>query len=141
MALTIFMSGAALGRLPSIDRGSCVTRDGVEIDMRDLEFFVGDQIVMETKSGRMYASINGDQFVMSRDREGKDIVGVIDVPFAIEKKDRLDISLSLVELENKHYLYWKETFLNRRARQGLFEYSPDKLSKYCEGSFGSGSIP
>jgi hypothetical protein len=53
----------------------------------------------------------------------------------------LDIQLKLVTFEGALALYWRETYLHRTYRQGLFEIQGMRASPLCEGAGGVTSIP
>lgn len=85
--------------------------------------------------------------VMARvDREAVEIIdgdgasrsrGIVDVSRIASADTDIDISLNFIILDGKISVYWKETYLNRRYRQGVVNLSRDgDVSIICEGVGG-----
>lgn len=60
----------------------------------------------------------------------------IDIAEAVEPERDIDIQTVFGFFDNELVVYWRETYQNRRYRQGLFKLQEGALPELCEGTGG-----
>lgn len=117
--------------------GTCEGR-AESVDIRRLMFL---------RSTTLDAEIDGEPVRIEIDRERISIRSIADnqemyeanVDYLIDPDANLDVALTLGLLDGRLILYWRETFINKIYRQGIFAINKDGVSQICEGRGGISS--
>lgn len=116
--------------------GSCLAGE-TAFDLSKALMISNRSIEVENLGDSITARLEGESLMIlsgDPDRLSSDI---IDIGQLISPNYDIDISLSFMSLEGQVTLYWRETYLNRRYRQGVFSIdSTGNIAPICEGVGG-----
>jgi hypothetical protein len=118
----------------SVGLGSCRGADGflelrriALLENRALDFRDSGKIFRVTVDG---PKVRIEQLA-SREDHGIYVVNLENI-----LKGNPDIALTLGLLDDRPVVYWRETFVNRSHRQGIFKIKGQSLVPLCEGKGG-----
>ena len=120
--------------------GYCTKKTGESIDLESV-FFLKNTFIKDGIERKKYTITEEIFYVERYDKqgslEGKTFIPVdmLAAEYLGESKN-LDVSLSLVLVNNKIGVFWKETFLYQIRHQGLFIIENDELVPVCKGQSG-----
>lgn len=119
--------------------GSCLD-NGVFYDLSKALNISNTDIEILELGDRARAKIEGESIVLTKAISGRFSSEIIDIGHIVSPNEDIDISLSFVLLDEKVSLYWRESYLNRRYRQGIFRIDgAEGIVSVCEGVGGGGS--
>lgn len=78
----------------------------------------------------------GEDVVVEFDDTDSANIFILEVDTHFNAEYDLDVDLSFVVLDNEIVVRWKETYLHRQYRQGLFRISGSGISEICTGTGG-----
>ncbi len=116
--------------------GYCANSDG-PIDLDAILFLRNESVRI---GEGLEARINGEHIYINEIGQ-REAFTYFSVATAISPTTDIDIRLEFASLNGQVFVYWKETYLHRIYRQGLFRIDatadwPDRLTPYCEGEGG-----
>lgn len=115
------------------DLGSCLGDKGI-FELRRIMFLTNRTIDIDS-AGKFRVTLDRQKVKIQRlsGASGGE-VHIVNVGNIISGEP--DIVLTLGILDNRPVLYWRETFLHRRYRQGVFSIVGQSLVLLCQGSGG-----
>lgn len=122
-------------------KGSCKS-ETVNLSLNNVYFLKDKSLIEPIVDGYKILEINGDNFDVayySKDGKFKQLKFdniALDVAANNKNNSDVDIEASFVLLDGQVAVYWKETFINRPYKHGIFKVDNDKLVFYCEGKGG-----
>lgn len=116
--------------------GNC-EQNGRSIDLHRVMLLENRWIDIDSPQGPLRISVNRGTFLATEigpRSERRQFIS--DISDTIDPGSQIDIELKLAYLDGRLVLYWKETFQNRRYRQGLFNIVGTEVASLCEGLGG-----
>lgn len=116
--------------------GDCVSSGG-PVALDSILFIRNEWVQI---GGGLEARIDGET-VYINEIDQRDAFSYFSIATAISPTADIDIQLQFALLDGELFVHWRETYLHRMYRQGLFRLEPqadwpDRLVPYCEGRAG-----
>ena len=116
--------------------GSCLAGE-VAFDLSEALMISNRNIDVGNVGERTRARLDGESLIILNGDPDRSSSEIIDVGQLISPNDDIDVSLNFMSLEGRIALYWRETYLNRRYRQGVFSFDgTGNIVLICEGVGG-----
>ena len=123
-------------------KGTC-NFEGGSLSLNNVYFLKDKSLIESTIDGYRILEVNKDDFnIAYYSKNGKfkqlkfDNVSM-KVSLSNKNNSDVDIEASFILIEGQVAVYWKETFINRMYKQGIFKIDADKLVFFCEGKGGT----
>jgi hypothetical protein len=101
-------------------------------------FLENDELDFDGRHGKLHISLEGQEVLIATRPPAETVTTARNIGNAVSKReDDADVDLKLGLLDGKLVLYWRETYLHRIYRQGLFSINDQDLAPLCEGRGGS----
>jgi hypothetical protein len=118
--------------------GSC-RGDRKYVDLGRVMFLKNNEIDVDHPDGKFHITLDRQKIRIQRSNGKADNeTHVLNVGNMLDGEP--DIVLTLGLLDHRFVLYWKETFLHRSHRQGLFQILGQSLVPLCQGVGGGDLI-
>jgi hypothetical protein len=123
----------------AVSPGSCIA-NARPVDLDQLLILQNSSARMDTKRGYNRVRVSGETVYVDihdagQDRASKTVVHRMDS--RIEPDADVDVIVALAMFETHLVIYWKESFLHRSYRQGVFRIGADaSIEPLCEGRGG-----
>jgi hypothetical protein len=115
--------------------GSCISENG-PVDLNRVLFLENRSMSIDNSNEQTQATLRG-QIIRFRVNDGEDTVYVQDIGTSIGVGgEDADVILKFAILDNRQFLYWRETYQHRIYRQGLFNIIGHQLTPLCQGHGG-----
>lgn len=115
--------------------GACRSKDGQSFDMRNLRHISNESIKMPVNDSEFILSINSDILIVV-EVGLEDVRHIFNIKYSASEGEKLDVIVTFAELDHEDFVYWKESYVNRIYRHGLFKFDGDDLVPVCSGSGG-----
>lgn len=99
-------------------------------------FLENRSVDFSTPDGQRRLSISGESVIIGDPRRKEAGIYIDNIGYKVGKGDDLDVQLTLGLLDNRLVLYWKETFIYRTYKQGLFVVTGERIEFLCQGIGG-----
>lgn len=141
-ALAAALTGQAVSEGPHLNAptlGSCIGRNG-PMDLSRVLFL--ENRVLDLTNRRVSVRVSVERQTVRIEELGQADGSTYVVhmgSLVAEGEDDADIFLKLAFINNRHFVYWRETYQHRMFRQGLFEIVGHNLVPFCQGNGGTSS--
>jgi hypothetical protein len=112
--------------------GSCQRENGSYLPLNKMLVLEADELTLDEPLPNTRLAVRRENVHVTRNGA----TTTYNVPTALAGDDSIDLTLRLVTLEGDLLIYWRETFLHQRFRQGLMRLTTLGLQQVCQGMGG-----
>jgi len=123
-------------------KGSCKA-EKVDLDLEGIYFLKNTMVKQSAKDGYRILEVDNDgvdiKYYANNDVLKRTIPLDVAMKILSFNKDKgdIDIEVNFILLDGQVAIYWKETYLHRLYKQGVFKVENDELVFFCQGKGGT----
>ena len=122
---------------PTIKKSTCTDINGNDIDLDEFSTLRENRIQFEFNNKNFQYTLRSEDLLVYDSSQSNSIYASIALDTLIDGSGNIDISPHFYRSHGLLYIFWRENYLYKSNRQGLFRIvNVVELEKVCEGIFG-----